>query len=111
MLEVTDVEHGQDEFDVGVMAYAVCEAESARLALPALVARAEAAVEHAVVDGAAVSRIVQVALVRFKLGNGHGFLGREDRELDVFAEFAQERPSQRRLVSRREAIPCLFLGL
>lgn len=85
MLEVADVEDGQDEFDVGVVADAVCEAESARLALSALVARAESAVEDAVVDGAAVARVVQVALVRFKLGNGHGFLGREDRELDVFA--------------------------
>ena len=85
MLEVADVEDGQDEFDVGVVADAVCEAESARLALSALVARAESAVEDAVVNGAAVARVVQVALVRFKLGNGDGLLGREDRELDVFA--------------------------
>jgi len=85
VLEVADVEARQDELDVGVVADAVCEAQAARLALAALVARAEALVEDAMLDRAAVAWRVQVALVGLELGDGDGLAGREDRELDVLA--------------------------
>jgi hypothetical protein len=85
MLEVPDVKNGQNELDVRVVTDTVRQCQVASVALATLVARSEAAVEDSMFDGAAVAGGVEVSLVGFEFGDGDGFAGGEDGELDVFA--------------------------
>lgn len=93
MAEVSDVEDGQNELDVGVVTNAVGERKTASLASAALVASTEAAVEHSVRDGSTVLDFVQIALVGLELGDGDDFLRGEDGELDVLAADGRKRVS------------------
>lgn len=83
MSEVSDVENGEHELDVGVVTDTVCERKAASVTSSAFVAGAEAAVEHSMRDGGTVLDLIQIALVGLELGDGDDFLRREDGELDV----------------------------
>lgn len=86
MTEVSNVEDGEHELDVGVVTDTIGERKAASIASSALVAGTEAAVEDSVRDGSPVLDLVQVALVGLELGDGDDFLRGEDGELDVLAE-------------------------
>lgn len=106
MAKVSDVEDGQDELDVGIVAHTICERQTTGVAATALVARAEAAVEHSMRYGRAILWLVQVTLVGLELGDGDDFLRREDRELNVLAVKSARRVSESVLTQTELPGPC-----
>lgn len=76
------------------MAHAVGKRVTARLALARLIAGAEAAVEDSMESWRPVFELVEISLVRLKLGDGDNLLRRKDGELDVFTEGGEEREGQ-----------------
>ena len=82
-LKVADVEDGQRELDVAVVARALLQTQAARCARRVLVRDAQPTVEHAARDRRA--RRLLVALVRdhLELGRALDLLFREGAELDV----------------------------
>jgi hypothetical protein len=86
VLEVSDVENGEDELDVRVVSNAVCERETASFALARLVARSESSVEDSVRHWTAIFSLVEIPLVRFELCDRDRLPRREHRELNMFAE-------------------------
>lgn len=84
VLEISNMEYRQDEFDVGIMSHAICKYETAGATLLRLVAGSKSTVEDTIGDGAAVFELVEITLGSLKLGNGDNLLRREDGELNVF---------------------------
>lgn len=67
------------------MSNAIGERQAASLASSSLVARAQPPIENTMRSWRTIFSLVEVSLIRLKLGDGDNLLGRQDRELNMFA--------------------------
>lgn len=93
MLEVTNVEHWQDQLDVRIVSDTLCQAKSTSFTLADFVRHSESLVEDSVRERGAVLGPVQVALVSLKLTQRDNLLRRKHAELDVLPA-SPIRPSE-----------------